>query len=177
MRRGFFGIVGFDANRAAVLQRQDEALEEKKIKVIKKFEKDLPETMIHDEPLRYVFHSLLQYALPSIPPGGTLGFLTKAVIPKEGKEYIEVLMIFSGFKEPMAMVETAFSLSPIQNEDAFELELRLIHEILKKHQGRITFEIQEKKPRTLISLRLPIERRRVIYYPAANPSDQTGRNV
>jgi len=46
--------------------------------------------------------------------------------------------------------------------------LRLVQEILKKHHGRITFEVQEKKPRTLISLMLPIERRKVIYYPSAN---------
>ena len=151
-----------------VLRRHEEILEEKKIKVIKKFERDLPETMIHDEPLRYVFHSLLQYALPSIPPGGTLGFLTKAVVPEEGKEYIDVLMIFSGFKRPMATAETAFGLSPTSGEDTFELELRLVQEILKKHQGKISFEVQEKKPRTLISLRLPIERRKVIYYPSAN---------
>jgi nitrogen-specific signal transduction histidine kinase len=151
-----------------VLKRQDTTFDEKKIKVIKRFEKNLPETMIHDEPLRYVFHSLLQYALPSIPPGGTLGFLTKAVIPKEGKEYIEVLMIFSGYKKPMALVETAFDVSSVRQEDTFELELRLIHEILRKHQGMIGFEVQEKKPRTLVFVRLPIERRKVIYYPSAN---------
>jgi hypothetical protein len=28
--------------------------------------------------------------------------------------------------------------------------------------------VHEKKPRTFISLKLPIERRRVIYYPSAN---------
>jgi len=151
-----------------VLKRQDTSFDEKKIKVIRRFEKNLPETMIHDEPLRYIFHSLLQYALPSIPPGGTLGFLTKSVVPKEGKEYIEVLMIFSGFKKPMAMVETAFDVSSVRQEDTFELELRLIHEILRKHQGTISFEVQEKKPRTLIFVRLPIERRKVIYYPSPN---------
>lgn len=151
-----------------VLRRHGETLDERKVKVIKKFEKDLPETMIHDEPLRYVFHSLLQYAIPSIPPGGTLGFLTKAVVPEGGKEYIDILMIFSGFKRPIAAAETAFGLSPTSGEDGFELELRLVQEILKKHHGKITFEIQEKKPRTLISLRLPIERRKVIYYPSAN---------
>ncbi len=151
-----------------VLRRHTESLEERKVKVIKKFEKDLPETMIHDEPLRYVFHSLLQYALPSIPPGGTLGFLTKAVVPEEGKEYIDILMIFSGYKRPMAAAETAFGLSPTSGEDGFELELKLVQEILKKHHGKISFEVQEKKPRTLISLRLPIERRKVVYYPSAN---------
>jgi hypothetical protein len=159
-----------------VLKRYDASFNEKKIRIVKKFEKDLPETMIHDEPLRYVLQSLLQYALPAIPPGGTLGFLTRAIFPKKekeppperAKEFIEVLIIFTGYKKPMAMPETAFGVSQVQKEDTFDLELRLIYEILRKHQATITFEVHEKKPRTFISLKLPIERRRVIYYPSAS---------
>ncbi|RPJ11279.1 MAG: hypothetical protein EHM36_01735, partial [Deltaproteobacteria bacterium] len=137
-----------------VLNRYETVFDQKKIKVMKKLEKDLPETMIPDEPLRYVFHSLLQYSLPSIPPGGTLGFLTRTATPEErkgegsrpgkaekGKESIEVLMIFTGLKRPMAMVETAFGVSSIQKEENLELELKLIYEILRKHQGTIGFEV------------------------------------
>jgi hypothetical protein len=153
------------------LRRYDTTLERKKIKVIKRFEKDLPETTIHDEPLRYIFYSLLQYALPAIPPGGTLGFLTRAQIPKEGKEHIDVMMIFSGLKKPILVMETAFGDSTSQQEDAFELELTLIHDVLKNHQGTITFEVQEKKARSIISLKLPMERRKMIYYPSANVHD------
>jgi hypothetical protein len=29
------------------------------------------------------------------------------------------------------------------------------------------FEVDEKKPRTIISVRLPVERREVVYYPPA----------
>ncbi len=135
--------------------------------------------MIHDEQLRYIFHSLLQYVLPSLPPHGSIGFLTKLTAmpkqlkegraqPDKEKEAIEVLMIFTGFKKPMGSYETIFGLSSIPPEETAELELRLIHEILKKNQGMMTIEVNEKKPRTLISLRFPVERRRVIYYPSAN---------
>jgi len=158
-----------------VLKRYETSFERKKVKVFKKFEKDLPETMLHDEQLKYIFHSLLQYILPAIAPNGSIGFMTKSLAhPQESKgeasspekESIEILMIFSGFKRPIDTAGTIFGISSLQKEETFELELRLIHEIVKKHRGTIKFEVSEKKPRTLISLRLPIERRRVVYYPA-----------
>ncbi len=73
-------------------------------------------------------------------------------------------MIFTGFKRPIDMAQTVLGFSSLQREETFDLELRLIHEILKKNHGTMKFEVSEKKPRTLISLRLPVERRRVIYY-------------
>ena len=162
-----------------VLKRHEAVFEEKKIKIFKKWEKDLPETMIHEEQLRYIFHSLLQYVLPFLPPHGSIGFLTKLFVePKQAneegarsdkeREWIEILMIFTGFKKAMDTYDTVFGISSPQPEETEELELRLIHEILKKNKGRMTIEVNEKKPRTLISLRLPIERRRVVYYPTTN---------
>jgi hypothetical protein len=32
----------------------------------------------------------------------------------------------------------------------------------------MTLEVNDKRPRTLISLKFPIERRKVIYYPSTN---------
>ena len=161
-----------------VLKRYEPIFEEKKIKIFKQFEENLPETMLHDEQLRYVFQSLLQYVLPSVPPHGSIGFLTKSIVTpsrlkdrirseKEG-ESIEVLMIFSGFRRQMAAEETIFGIPSAQSEDSMELELRLIHEILKKNRGMMRIEVNEKKPRTLVSFILPVERRKVTYYPSAN---------
>jgi len=48
------------------------------------------------------------------------------------------------------------------------LELRLIKEIIQKNEGMMKFEVNEKKPRTVISLKFPIERRKLIYYQPAN---------
>ena len=160
-----------------VLKRHQPALEEKSVKIFKKWEKDLPETMIHDEQLRYVFHSLIQYILPFLPPHGSAGFLTKLLRePNPGKEeesrsnereWIEVLMVFTCFKKSMDHYETVIGRSSPQPEETEDLELRLVHEILKRNKGKMLIEVNEKKPRTLVSLRLPIERRRVIYYPTA----------
>ncbi len=162
-----------------ILKRHEATLVEKKIKVFKKLAENLPETMIHDEQLRYIFHSLLQYVLPFLPPHGSIGFLTKLFLePKQSKEegvrldkereWIEILMIFTSTKKMMGSYETVFGISSPQPEEPEELELRLIHEILRKNKGKMVIEVNDKKPRTLISLRLPIERRKVIYYPTAN---------
>ena len=157
-----------------ILSQYEGIFRAKEIRVVKRFKKDLPETMVPDEPLRYIFHSLLQYVVPSIPTSGTLGFLTRVSSLKRGrretsfcvsgKEFIEILIIFKGLKKPVALAEIAFGISPSRDGDTLEFELRLIHEILKKHHGAIDFEVREKELKTLIFLTLPIERRRAVYY-------------
>jgi nitrogen-specific signal transduction histidine kinase len=158
-----------------VLKKHEVQLEDKKIRIFKKFEKDLPETVVHDEQLRYIFNSLLQYAIPSIPPNGSIGFLTKSfnvqkqtgddksILEKDGR-YIEILIVFTGYKKPVEQLESVLGIPTIKQEESIELELRLIKEIIQKNKGMIKLEINEKKPRTLISLKFPIERRKVIYY-------------
>lgn len=159
-----------------VLKRFDPAFEGRKIKIFKKFEENLPETMIHEEQLRYIFRSLLQYMLPAVPSQGSIGLLTKTtetpkrlkdVRPGKDEKSVEILMIFTGFKRQGAAYETIFGIPSPQPEDAVELELKLIHEILKNNRGMIKMEVNEKKPKTLVSLILPIEKRRLIYYPSA----------
>jgi hypothetical protein len=44
------------------------------------------------------------------------------------------------------------------------LKLLLVKEIVRKNHGVMKFEVDEKKPRTQISLIFPIERRRVVNY-------------
>jgi len=159
-----------------VLKKFEPQLEGKKIKIFKRFEKDLPEVVVHEEQLRYILHSILQYAVPSIPPQGSIGFLTKSIhlqkeksknetlAQKDGR-FIEVMIVFTGYKKPVEQFETILGIPAIQQEEAIELELRLIKEIIQKNRGLMKFEVNEKKPRTLISLRFPIERRKVVYYP------------
>jgi two-component sensor histidine kinase len=158
-----------------VLKRHEGQLEDKKIKIFKKFEKDLPETVVHDEQLKYILNALLQYAIPSIPPRGSIGILTKSF--EWGKEtsndkyffqrdggYIEILILFTGYKKPIEKFGTTVGITDVQKEEAIELELRLVKEIIQKNRGRMRFQVNEKKPRTLISLKFPTERRKLIYY-------------
>ena len=162
-----------------VLKKHEMQLEDKKIKIFKKFEKDLPETVVHDEQLRYILNALLQYAVPFIPPNGSIGFLTKSfekrketvedkrIIAKDGR-YIEIVIVFTGYKKGAETFETVLGIQDSQKEEAIELELRLIKEIIQKNRGTMKFEANEKTPRTLISLQFPIERRKLIYYQPVN---------
>jgi nitrogen-specific signal transduction histidine kinase len=162
-----------------VLKKYGVQIEDRKIKVFKKFEKDLPEIIIHEEQLRYILNSLLQYAIPSIPPNGSIGFLTKSfdieremgvnkTLAKKDERYIEIMIVFTGYKKPVEPFETVLGIPATPEEQGVELELRLIKEIIQRNRGMMKFEVNEKKPRTLISIRFPVERRKVIYYPSAN---------
>jgi nitrogen-specific signal transduction histidine kinase len=162
-----------------VLKKYEIQLEDKKVKVFKKLEKDLPETVIHEEQLRYILNSLLQYAIPFIPPNGSIGFLTKSffvqreagvnkTLARKDGNYIEILIVFTGYKKPVEQLDTVLGIPTIEQEGGVEFELRLVKEIIKKNQGMMKFEVNEQKPRTLISLKFPIERRKVIYYPMTN---------
>jgi nitrogen-specific signal transduction histidine kinase len=162
-----------------VLKKHEPQLEDKKIKIFKKFEKDLPETVVHDEQLRYILSALFEYAFPFISPNGSIGFLTKSFNAEtetvDGRtsnqrdgRYVEILIVFTGYKKPFEQFETILGLPVVQKEEAIELELRLIKEVIQKNQGMMKFEVNEKKPRTVISLKFPIERRKLIYYQPAN---------
>jgi len=162
-----------------VLKRNAVQLNEKKIEIFKKFEKDLPETTVHEEQLRYILNSLLQYAIPSIPPSGSIGFLTKSFDMQEeisgnktliqnDEKYIEIMIVYTGYKKSIEPFEAVLGVPAFHKEEPVELELRLIREIIQRNQGTMKFEVNEKKPRTLISLRFPIERRKVIYYQSTN---------
>ena len=54
-----------------ILEANEKQLRERNIKIIKKFEKDLPETYIHNEQVRFILHSVLQYAIFSTPRNET----------------------------------------------------------------------------------------------------------
>jgi len=81
---------------------------------------------------------------------------------------VEILIVFTGYKKPVEQFETVLGISAGQKEEVVELELRLIKEIIQKNQGIMKFEVNEKKPRTIISLRFPVERRKLIYYQPGN---------
>jgi hypothetical protein len=158
-----------------VLEANEKQILSKKIKIIKKCEKDLPETFIHDEQVRFILNSILQYSILSTPVEGTIGFLIKSfdfqnggsdgkISPERSGGYIEAAIGFIGSKISAESPNEIPSSPPAQKEETAKLILELVKEILQKNHGNMTHEVDPKKPRTLITLRLPIERRKVIYY-------------
>jgi hypothetical protein len=53
---------------------------------------------------------------------------------------------------------------PGDPREAIDLILVLAKEILKKNHGMMIMESNGNKPKTLITVRFPIERRKVVYY-------------
>ncbi len=160
-----------------ILKRFGPEIETRKIKVFKRFEKDLPETILHEEQLRYILTSLIQYTLPSIPLNGSMGIITKLVshngfhpvgIEPKKRKYIEILIVFTGYKRPLESFEPVLGITSVPQQEMADLEIRLLKEMIERNRGMMTFEVNEKKMRTIISLKLPPERRRVITYPSTH---------
>ena len=158
-----------------VLEANEKQIQGKNIKIFKKCEKELPETFIHDEQVRFILNSVLQYAILSTSPEGTIGFLIKSfdfhgggsgkkIPPERNEGYIEAAIGFIGGKDPTEESKDTPASSAIQKEEPIKLILQLVKEILQRNHGSMTYEVDPKKPRTLITLRFPIERRKVVYY-------------
>jgi len=158
-----------------VLEANQKQIQCKNIKIFKKCEKDLPETLIHDEQMRFILNSILQYAILSTPLGGTISFLIKPfdfhtggpdkeISPEGNAGYIEAVIGFISDKEPSDPLKIVQGSPTIQKEETPKLILQLVKEILQKNHGRMTHEVDPKKREALITLRFPIERRKVVYY-------------
>ena len=161
------------------IKKHQSRLEEKKVRIFKKFEKDLPEIIVPDEELRYILNSILQYAILWMPMEGNIWLLTKSnLIPtemiedqtlfkKDGKQ-VEINLIFTGYKKSKEQFQKVMSISELQKAEDLDLELRLVNEIVKKNRGKMKFVVDEKNSKTFISLRFPAERRNIIYYQPIN---------
>jgi hypothetical protein len=152
-------------------------LEEKKIRLFKTLEKNLPETAVPDDQLRYIVSCVLQYIMALIPTNGNLGVFTKnLVLQKEMGEdrewrFIEILIAYTGYKKPVEPFRSPSGISAHQKEKILDLALKLVDEIVQRNRGMMKFEEDEKKAKATISLRFPVERRKVVYY--QQPSEVT----
>jgi len=105
----------------------------------------------------------------------TLGVLMSAIdgsiviISLPGRNKIDILVAFTDHEEPFKTTDRAPSEGKgIPKEKVSQIILLLIKEIIKKYKGLIGFDIDEKGSQTLVSLRLPVDRRQVIYYDQLN---------
>lgn len=159
-----------------VLKKHQAKLEEKGIKLFKRFEKDLPETIVPDEQLKYVLSSVLQYAMALTPPNGNISLSTRSLIlEKEAGEmddlfkrdgrYIEISVGFAGYHQ---RTEPVLKTATLHGEEAPDFILRFVKEVVMRNRGVMRIGADEKKTKTFISLRFPVERRKVVYYQSVN---------
>lgn len=159
-----------------VLKKHQVKLEEKGIKLLKRFEKDLPETTVPDEQLRYVLSCVLQYAMVVTPPSWNIGLSTKSLLleketgeaeglfKKDGK-HIEISVVFA---VQQRLSEPASGTATLQKEEAPDILLRFVKEVVLRNHGSMKIGADEKRTKTFISLRFPLERRKMVYYQSMN---------
>jgi K+-sensing histidine kinase KdpD len=157
-----------------ILEANDKQLRQKNIKISKTYEKDLPDTFVHPEQVRFILHYVLQYAILSTPSNETIGLLMKSSDIHEGtvaektsaensRRYIEVMVGFNGNRKPAKQLENLSETPEDQKEEMTDLVLKLAKEILQRNHGTM-IETQGKRFETLVALRFPIERRKLVYY-------------
>ena len=156
-----------------VLEKNKVSLGKKGARLFKKLEEDLPEIIVPDDQLKYILDFVLQYAILSMPPGGHIALLTtsamfqgeipgvQAFFEKYGG-YIEISVVFSGDREPAGLGSDELGrISTPQRGEPLELMLRLVKGMVLRNWGKMNFETDEKSRRTTLSLKFPIERRKV----------------
>lgn len=161
------------------LKKHQAQWEKKRIRVFKKFEKDLPETIVPDEHLQYIIDSLLNYATRWMTSGGFIGLMTRLVSPsKESTEtdplslwtgkQVELSILFDGFHRTEIPLEPLFQEKPSTKKELLDFELRLVDDVVRKNRGVMETATDEQKGRTYLSLKFPVERRKILSYPSAN---------
>ena len=160
----------------SVLKKHRVQLEEKGIKLLKRFEKDLPETVVPDEQLKYVVGSVLQYAIVVTPPNWSIALSTKSLLLEKGTGEAEGLMKKDGKQIEISVVfavlpkssEPIPGTAAVQKEEAPHILLRFVKDVVLRNHGTMKIGTNEKKTKTLVALRFPVERRKVVSYPSLN---------
>jgi len=161
-----------------VLKKNKAQLDEKELKLFKKLEKDLPETVVPDKPLGFILNSVLQYAVASMSSHETLGFLTRSFILQEsppeqalfgkGGRYVEITLFFTRRKKPAVPFGREMESGAFQREGILDFIIRMVEEIVRRNRGVMKFRGEQKEAKFSISLAFPVERRRAFYTPNDN---------
>lgn len=158
------------------LKKYQTDFEERRIKLFKTLEKNLPETAVPDDQLRYILSCVLQYIIAMTSINGNIGLYTRYSVHQRGPgedlegRFVEILIAYTGYKKPSEALGTSLGISTHQKERILDLALRLVDEIVQKNRGIMKFEEDEKKGKTTASLRFPVERRKIVYYQQGNES-------
>jgi hypothetical protein len=162
-----------------ILESNKRKLHTKNILLTKNFDKELPETIFDDKQVKFILSSVLQYAILSVPPNGSIEIVTRFVNHQKGEDLIRVvpvrskyseIMIFSSYDEhPFDETAGATDGPDIEKSETSDFILQLVKELIRRNQGMIEFQMDQTGFRTRISLKFPVERRQVAYYRSVSP--------
>ncbi|MFH1823799.1 MAG: ATP-binding protein [Candidatus Firestonebacteria bacterium] len=122
----------------------------KKINILKDLSSDLPPLYLNKNQIEQVLVNLYNNSIDAMPSGGTI----KVATMLEG-EFIKILVSDTGMgiSEKNRIFEPFFTTKKIG--EGTGLGLSLCYEIIKKHDGQITFESEINKGTTFI-IKLPV---------------------
>lgn len=161
-----------------ILESNEKKLHARKIELTKTLDEELPETIFQDEQVRLILNLVLQYVILSTPSSGRIEIVTQFVNNQKEQDlssidplkskYSEILISSSHPNYPLSESPGAPEVPKIEREGTSHFILRLVREMIRRNQGMIDFQMDQTKSRTRISLKFPVERRRVAYYRPVN---------
>ncbi len=151
-----------------ILKKHQVKLREKGIKVLTRFQNNLPETIVPDGQLGYMISSVLQYAMIVTPSNSNVVVSTKSlpiekgtqgakVLFKEDEKYVEISLIFE-VRQGRSGPGSRGGIT--KREESPNILLRFVREVAVRHHGIMKMGTNEKGTKKLISLRFPVERRK-----------------
>ena len=150
-----------------ILDGNEEKFKERKIQVVKKqFEKDLPETSMREDHLRYVLNWVVQYAISCVSLNGNIGLFTRSFdfqevkddsqsFLKKDRKYIEVIIFFTTDEKVNGPPGTGLGDQALIRENQNDFILPLVEEIISANGGIIRVKADPKKHYTQLLLILP----------------------
>jgi len=156
------------------LGKHKKKLMDKEIRIVKKqYEKDLPDASVHIEELRFILNGILDYAAISAVPNRSIVLLTRSLEAQESKEDIRIpqqrrtkcveIVFFLGDDEKQSK-QTGVPLKTrtAHNEGERSWKLSLVDEIVQKNRGSLKLSGDNESRLRMVSLILPVERRKVV---------------
>ena len=161
-----------------ILESNEKELRARQIELKKTLGEELPETTFQDEQVRFILNLVLQYAILSTPSGGRIEIVTQLVDNEKEQDlssidplrnkYSEILISSSHPNHSSNESPGAPEVPRIERDGTSHFILRLVREMIRRNQGMIDFQRDQMKSRARISLKFPVERRRVFYYRPVN---------
>ncbi len=155
------------------LREYQPRLDEKEIEVTKELEKNLPETVVPDEPLRYILRSLLEYVVNVMPPSASLRISTRSFASAANEEQIgftgrgiEILARFRAITKQGERSQPGVEMMANKDRAILRFQTWSLEQVVIRNRGSLTIGVDQEHGEMSISLKFPVERRRVVDYQA-----------
>ncbi len=142
-------------------------LQDRSIVLTKDYHHQLLETTLHEEQLKFILGTVLQYAVLSASGNGEISVMTKPVLVQRLTEEEKIVPLKGRYSE--VSIRWSFLGEPGKDsgrkpEEGLRSVLLIVRELLQKNQGNFEFQVDPRVSKKYITLRFPAERRQSFYY-------------